>query len=249
MKSEKKKNNRNIKKVNKKDDKLQEKSYKNKFLIALKEYWNFYKENIRKKHIVLYIVALIIFFVFVVIFLNSLDMSNQINNLENIKQKHNILNVLMVEKLPLVLVIIFAGITPFVYLSTLGIFTSYDLALKLVDEFLLGNSINIVVLAIGMIVQLFGIGMAMATGYYYCSLSSKRFRYSQSKGYSLNDVKEKIYMATKNKEKLERLNKKMEEKSKKNEKLNVKIPYKMLLVSALFAFIIVLIGTIITQGV
>ena len=41
----------------------------------------------------------------------------------------------------------------------------------------------------------------------------------------------------------------MEEKAKQKEKLNVKVPYRMLLESALFAFIIVLIGTLITQGV
>ena len=111
----------------------------------------------------------------------------------------------------------------------------------------MGN--NVVIVALGIIIQLFGFGMAIAAGYYYCSLSSKRFRYNQSKGYSMDDVKKNFYSATKKNEKLDKLNKKMEEKAKQKEKLNVKVPYRMLLESALFAFIIVLIGTLITQGV
>lgn len=245
-----KKNSKSKKKTEVKEEvknKVDTKS-QNKVVQFLNEYWQFYKENLRKKHIILYIIGLVIFFAFIVNLLNSYDPANEVaRDISSSETSVNMLKIIFKEKLPLTLVIVFAGFTPFVYVPTLGFITAYIFANKLVEAFAMGN--NVVIVALGIIIQLFGFGMAIAAGYYYCSLSSKRFRYNQSKGYSMDDVKKNFYSATKKNEKLGKLNKKMEEKAKQKEKLNVKVPYRMLLESALFAFIIVLIGTLITQGV
>ena len=63
-----KKNSKSKKKTEVKEEvknKVDTKS-QNKVVQFLNEYWQFYKENLRKKHIILYIIGLVIFFAFVV---------------------------------------------------------------------------------------------------------------------------------------------------------------------------------------
>ncbi len=236
--------------MTKKDDSLKTEK-KDSFL---KEILSFYNENLRKKHIILYIICLLVFFVIMTIYLNNSNIEQEIKNnmavvnTESQSSIKNILDAILVEKLPLTALITFAGITPFVFIPVLGVLNSYIFAVRIVRAFYISN-VNPTILAIGCVIQLFGYALAIATGIYYCSLSSKKFRYRQGNSYSFSDIKKKFYTITQNKKKLNEINKKMKQKIKNNEKLNVKVPYKMLVIVTVISFLIVTIGTLISQGV
>ena len=67
--------------------------------------------------------------------------------------------------------------------------------------------------------------LCISTGIHYCILSSKKFTYSQKKGFKFNDFKKAIYALKKNEKKVEELEQKNKIQLEKAEKLNVKIPY------------------------
>lgn len=250
MEENKKVNKRAVKKQTKSKEKINNNSNKKDTLFI--DYLKFYKENLRKNHLIIYILLLIVFFITIIININSIQISQEISdNLNNITSQANNVNIfklIVTEKIPLTFLVIFAGITPYFYLSILGFIYPYLQALDMIEAFYAMDKVsNLILMSIGCIIEFIGFGLAIVNGFYYCKLSSKRFRYNQSKSYSFNDVKKNFYSATRKEEKLKELTKKMEDKAKEKEKLNVKIPYNMLFISFVISTVIVVIGSLIAR--
>ena len=178
------------------------------------------------------------------ILIQNLDQFNQITSETNtIKAHSNIFMTIITEKIPVAFLMVFSGVTPFVYIPVIGICAyPYMLAIQLMNM----SVINMILACIGSVIQIFGISLAISGGIYYCKNSSKRFRYNQSTTFGLDDVKLQVYEATKKEEKLDKLKGKLQVKREKREKLNVKIDYKSLIITAIISIIIVAVAALIT---
>lgn len=216
----------------------------------LKEFLEFYKENLRKKHIIVYVISLVIFFIFLAMFISSVDVTTSIEKLAvantNTSNVSDIFNTILKQTIPSIFLVIFAGITPFIYLSVIGFAYPYVLAGDIAAIFLVNtHSYNVILMSLGAIIQIFAISLAMVAGFYYCSLSSRKFRYSQRSGFGMYDLKKSLYSIRKQEEKIKELDKKKIKKDEEIEKLNVKVPYKNLLQTFAIALVIAIIGTLI----
>ena len=209
----------------------------NSFKTILNKFILFYNENLKKKHIVIFIISLI-FFVFIMsACIASMDSINAMLSELNIKTEPvNILKTIFSEKIPLVFLIIFSGITPFLFIPLIGVVGfPYVITLSILSV----KGISIVFATICAIFQIFGVSLAIATGIYYCKLSTNKFRYSQMSTFGLDDIKQNIYETRNNQEKLIQLKEKRKLKFDKKQKLNVKTPYFMILISFVISVIIV----------
>lgn len=215
-----------------------------------REYFEFYNANLRRKHAIFYIILMVIFFVLITTYISSINTQN-FNDIANDSQNavsQNMFSTILKQKIPLVLIIVFAGITPYVYIPVMGLIYSLSLANSIFSIFgKTNNHLNLILSSIGGIIQLFGIGLAIATGIYYCILCTKKAKYNRVQQFGINDFKRSLYELTKNKKKMDELNKKVEEATQKREQFNVKIPYKNILISTLISVVIVVIGSIIAQ--
>lgn len=221
-----------------------ERKEENKFKNMIKHYLTFYKKNLRKKHIVVYILSLVVFTFFMVNFISNLSETNKfLAQMDNVKETTNIFSTIIKEKIPLVFLLIFSGITPFIYIPVIGIVGyPYILSVELINM----STLNMIISTIGGVIQLFGISLAISAGIYYCTNSTKRFRYDQTSTFGIDDVKLQIYEATKKEDKLNKLKDKKQAKLEKREKLNVKIEYKALLFTTIVSTIIVVAAALIT---
>ena len=247
------KKRRNAKKAN--VDKNIDKKNTEKFDIkyVIKDYFKFYKQKLMRKHIIVYVICLVIFFVMIASLISKINSTPNISELaENAKvlseNSQGAFSLIFSKKLPLIFMIIFAGIAPYFFIPVIGIASAYGLAVDIVTNFnvLTGKS-SVIPMCIGAIIELVSVSLAVATGIEYCLLSTKKWRYSRNQDYSMIDFKRTLYEATNNKKKLKEITKKKEEKNKKNEKNNVKIPYLHLLISFVISMIVIAIGTIIAK--
>lgn len=221
-----------------------ERAHSTKFKNILKNYFAFYNKNLKKKHIIVYILSLIVFTFFMVSFINNLDEVNQfLSEVNNIGEKSNIFITIIKDKIPLIALLIFSGITPYVYIPVIGIIGfPYVLTMNIMNM----SVLNMVIACIGSVIQIFGVSLAVAAGIYYCTSSTKRLKYSQSNTFGLDDVKKQIYETTKKEDKLNEINDKMQAKKEKREKLNVKIEYKALILTGIISIIIVTVAALFT---
>ena len=219
------------------------------------EFFDFYNTNLKKKHIIVYVISLVIFFLFLAVFISSIDVTNSIERLAEsstqaqVSTIKDILSTIFKQTLPAIFLVIFAGITPFVYLSFIGFGYSYVLALDIANAFVINpHTYNVILMTIGGIIQIFAISLAIVTGFYYCGLSTKKFRYSQRSGFGLYDFKKQVYSLKNQKEKIEKLDEAKRKKDEKTEKLNQMIKEAESVVFQVFvvAFVIAVIGTIIS---
>lgn len=213
----------------------------------IRSYKKYYNENLKKKHFVIFIIMIVIFFSVIGMLFSDLEsIKNEIVTNQIVKE--SFFNNLINEKIPLLAVIIFAGITPFFFLPVLGIIGSYTLAFETISTYCIENStLAIITGSIGSVIQLIAISLSISTGIYYCIQSTKKFRYSQQMNFGLKDVKKAIYEIRKNEEKLKQLEIKETKKAEEREKLNVKIPYINLIVSFVISALILIIGAVISS--
>lgn len=221
-----------------------ERKEESKFKDMIKHYLSFYKKNLRKKHIVIYILSLVFFTFFIVNFISNMSETNKLlAQMNNVNEHTNVFSNIIKEKVPLTFLFIFSGIAPFAYIPILGIAVyPYILSTELINMSIL----NIMVATIGGVIQLFGVSLAIAAGIYYCTNSTKKFRYNQSSTFGFDDVKQQIYEATKKQDKLQKLEEKRQSKMEKREKLNVKIDYRSLLFTGVISTIFVVVAALIT---
>ena len=241
---------KNKKEIEKKETK-EEKNINFKYII--KDYFKFYKQKLMRKHIITYIICLILFFVIIAWLISKINSTPNIAELaQNAKiiseNSKGVFYLIISKKIPLIFMIIFAGIAPYFFIPVLGIGASYSLAVDIVTNFnvLTGKS-SVIPMCIGAIIELIAVSLAIATGIEYCILSTKKWRYSRNQDYSMIDFKRTLYEATNNKKNLNEINKRKQEKDAKNEKNNVKIPYVYLFTSFVISVIVIAIGTIIAK--
>lgn len=219
----------------------------------IKNYFTFYKQKIMRKHIIVYIICLIVFFIEIVSLTGKIDSLPNISELaQNAKEisenSQGLISLIFTNKIPLIFMIIFAGCAPYFFVPIIGIGSAYSFAIDIVTNFnVLTGKTSLVPMCIGVIIELIAVGLAVATGIEYCLLSTKKWRYSRNKDYSWIDFKRTFYEAVNNKKKLKEIEKKKIQKNKKNEKNNVKIPYLYLLISFVISSIIIIIGTIVAK--
>lgn len=238
----------NIKKENIKKKNKKVKLNKN-YPKCISEFLEFYKENLRKKHIIVYVVSLVIFFVFLAMFISTIDVKAPLETvIENTqKSSTNVFSTIIKQTIPSVFLVIFAGITPFIYLPVIGFGYPYIIASDIAESFLMTtHTANIICMTFGGIIQIFAISLAMVAGFYYCGFSTKRFRYSQRSGFGMYNVKRQLYEIKKDDKKIAKLEEEKRKKDEKIEALNVSVPYKKLFYTFVVAAIIAIIGTIIS---
>mgnify|MGYP005776621819 FL=1 len=208
---------------------------------------DFYKKELFRKHLTLFIICL---FVFIVAFLigtnvNEVDFSDIYQNFQELclNGKTGMIKNIFTEKLAINALILLSGFTPYIYVPVIGILYAYNVAFDLVAIYQnLCVNVNILTFTIGSIVQVFGISLSVAAGIYLCKLSTKRFKYAQKMDFTINDVKKEWYEIRKNQEKLEEVQEKQKKREEKIEALNVKIPYRYLILTFIISSFIVLIG-------
>lgn len=248
-KNSKSKLNKNDENVNVSDNKGSNFGIKN----IMKGYLKFYREKLMRKHIIIYIICLVVFFVMIATLISKINSTPDIAELaqkakEVSESSKNIFSLIFMKKIPLIFMIILAGIAPYFFIPVIGIAYSYSLACDIVTNFnVLTGKASVIPMCIGAILQLIAVGLSVATGIQYCLLSTKRWRYSRNQDYSMIDFKRTFYEATGNKKKLKEIIKKKEEKAAKNEKNNVTVPYGYLVISFLISTVIIAIGTIISR--
>lgn len=198
----------------------------------LKNYIDFYKKNLKKKHIISIIVCLVIFVIFLVADIKkysgvelSIPKASYLNNLS--------------ENAMLSFIIIFAGITPYCFLPVLGFSAMYNVASKVALIYVAkGSIVGLILNCVLVLICSIAYSLCISTGIHYCSLSSKKFTYSQKKGFKFSDLKLSIYKLRKNEKKIEELEEKKLRDYEKAEKLNVKIPYMNLAISLIISIVI-----------
>ena len=226
----------------------------NKVLKILKDYYAFYKENIKKTHIIMYIISLIILFITLNFLISSIDTNETVKQFvesggkNSIQQSENVIKTIFTEKIPVVFLILLAGITPYFFIPILGMLVVYDLAGEIATMYTMAYGIsNLMIMSFGVIVQVLGISLAITMGMFFCKISTKRFKYIQFRGFSFDDLKRGIYEIKKDEEKLKKLENKVKLKQEALEKCNVKVPYKNLVVTFCISTILVVIGTLISS--
>ncbi len=219
----------------------------------IKGYIGFYKQKLMRKHIIVYIICLVVFFVMIATLISKINATPNIAELaqkakEASETSEGIFSLIFKKKISLVFIIILAGIAPYFFIPVIGIAYSSSLAYDIASNFnVLTGKASVVPMCIGAVVQLIAVGLSVATGIEYCLLSTKKWRYARNQDYSMIDFKRNLYEATNNKKKLKEITKKKEEKAKKNEKNNVSIPYGYFLISFVISVVIITIGTLIAR--
>lgn len=205
-----------------------------------KQLLNFYNGNIRKKHIILSIILLVLFIAYFGIKFIQLKNGTYQNIME--VPVRGFFNMLGYEAI-LCLVIIGAGITPG-FLSLLGLFQFVLVVEQLSQRYFIGKGL-VFTDFLGGLIQMVGISLCVAVGLYLGRLSSKRNKYDSSSDYGFNDLKIAFYEAKKDEKKINEIKEKKNEKIKKNEVNNVKIPYFYILLLGFIAYVVEIFGTLI----
>ena len=213
---------------------------------TIKKYLEFYNKNIRRTHIIVYIICMIIFLIAVNSYISNIDITNTFTN--DINTNRSLISIIFREKVVMIFLIIFAGITPFIFLPLIGLISAYNLAVSVGGLFVLHSSnIGNILGCIGAIIQMFGFSLAIAVGCYYCALATKKYRYNFKGGITFSDIKKTLYKSTNNKKKFDDEIRKENERNQKREKLNVKIPYINIAIFGTVSFAITTMGTIICK--
>lgn len=218
--------------INKKNN-VKENKFKKYIFKNIVEFLKFYKVELRKTHIISYIISLIIFGLTV----GALLTSSSTMDFTNIGTEISRIN-LIGEKTLIILLTIFSGVAPFFFIPIIGILLlPFNIAVNMFDS----NILVTTFMSAFVIVQLFFTSLAVAAGIYYCRCSTKRYRYDHSTNYGIDDLKSQLLEISKNEKKIEAFRDKRIKKMEKREKLNIKIRYKMLLVSFIISIIPIII--------
>ena len=209
------------------------------------EYKKFYDENLKFKHIVITIIMVILFFILLKFQLDGLESVKNSSSVSSNLTAKTFWQAIVKDELLLNFIMIFAGLTPYIYVSVIGVFASYSLVLDFATAYVLNKGFfNVLIFGIGAIIQIVAYALSIATGMYFCKISTKRAKYSQVSFFGYTDFKKAIYQIRKDEKKVELMDEQKREKMEKREQYNVKVPYKMLAISFIISMIISTIGTI-----
>lgn len=211
---------------------------------VIKKYIEFYNKNLRKKHLIIYIISLVIFAFFMTDFIsNKTSIEELLKTVDSGKTQVDAFGGVFSNKIPVATLIAISGFTPFIYLPVIGII---GFPYMIVENIMLNAASNLVVQVIFGIIQIFGSSLAVAIGMYICTNYTKKFRYSQSNSLGLDDVKAQIYEIKKDEKSLNNLKEKVKIKNEKKEKLNVKIDYLSVCITLVISICIIAISSIIS---
>ena len=221
------------------------KKSKNFFKDSLVEYKKFYDENLKFKHIVITIIMVILFFILLKFQLDGLESVKNSSSVSSNFTAKTFWQAIVKDELLLNFIMIFAGLTPYIYVSVIGVFASYSLVLDFATAYVLNKGFfNVLIFGIGAIIQIVAYALSIATGMYFCKISTKRAKYSQVSFFGYTDFKKAIYQIRKDEKKVELMDEQKREKMEKREQYNVKVPYKMRAISFIISMVISIIGTI-----
>lgn len=252
-KSSNKKEETKVNFIDNKINKLRRKK-NSKFAMLVVDFHDFYKKNLYKKHLVIYVISLILFFIMLIYYTKLNNTTSDIGEIIKSETENNILlgkmanfKSIFTDKILLNFVLLLSGITPYIYIPAIGVLYSNALATNIVALFNnIASNMNPTFMTIGSIVQLFGVALTSAMGIYFCKISTKIFKYSQKVNFTFNDVKKEYYTIRKDDKKLEEALKKEEKRKEEIEKLNVKVPYKNIIISFIISSLIIIVGGLIT---
>ncbi len=207
------------------------------------EVLDFYNTKLKKMHIILLVIAVVLYIVTFCSTFSSIKSGNF--SVAETAVAPGFLSSVK-ENALLDLVIIIAGITPYCFLSIMGIVQAIVGVNGLALSYVVGKKF-IATLFMGGLIQLIGISLCVAIGLYFCRLSTKRNKYYHSSDFGIDDIKMQLYEIRKNDKKVEEIKNKKIEKAKKIEACNIKIPYLYFIILGVIAFLIQFIGVVITK--
>ena len=163
-------NSKKIRNINKRHNEkkeviVEDKVAEKKFCLkkVLKEYFKFYKQKLMRKHIIVYIICLVIFFVMIASFTSKINSTpNMLQLIENAKDVSDnstgIFSLIFSKKITLIFMIIFAGIAPYFFIPVIGVFSASSLATDIVSNFnILTGKGSIISMCIGAIIELIAV--------------------------------------------------------------------------------------------
>lgn len=203
--------------------------------------FTFYKDHIALIHLIVFIIGAALFVV--TFFSTFIKIKNGQTVIDGTTTTKSVLDMLKEDAL-ISFVIIFAGITPYCFLSVIGLIQILLNVQQYALRYALGNGFMLTSF-LGILLQVIGITLCVAVGLYYCRLSTKKRKYYNQSGFGMDDIKASIYDLRKDENKLKELQQKREEKARKIEEANVKIPYFNFILLGLIGFVVEVIGTLI----
>ena len=203
----------------------------------------FYNTKIKKTHIICMTIMVVIF---VLVFIVNIGMYKSGANIIPDGAVGESLSGAIQENFLMCAVVIFAGITPYCFLSVLGIAESAVIVGDMSLRYAWGSSF-LPTMFLGGIIQMIGFSLCVAIGIYYCRLTTRKRKYYNYSSFSFNDVRQQIYEIRKDEKKVKELEKKKKEKYDVAKNSNVKIPYMNFLLLGILAFAITFVGLVITR--
>ena len=203
--------------------------------------FTFYKDHIALIHLIVFIIGAALFVV--TFFSTFIKIKNGQTVIDGTTTTKSVLDMLKEDAL-ISFVIIFAGITPYCFLSVIGLIQILLNVQQYALRYALGNGFMLTSF-LGILLQVIGITLCVAVGLYYCRLSTKKRKYYNQSGFGMDDIKASIYDLRKDENKIKELQQKREEKARKIQEANVKIPYFNFLLLGIIGFVVEVIGTLI----
>lgn len=203
---------------------------------------DFYNQNIRKIHIIVSVIMIILYIFSFIYRFNAIKSGEY-----KLAEGATIPNFMyeLQQNLVLDLVIIIAGITPFCFIPVIGVAQAITVVGGLSVRYALGGSFMITAF-LGGLIQVFAVALCVSVGLYYCRLTTKKNKYYNQSGFGIDDIKLQVYQIRKQEEKIQQIEKKQEEKNRKIAESNVKIPYLNFMLLGVIAFVIQFIGILIS---
>ncbi len=203
---------------------------------------DFYNTKLKKMHIIFTVIAIVLYCIFFFSTFSSIR-SGKFSIAEGVVSQG--FTAMVKDTILLDIVVIIAGITPYCFLSIIGLAQSIVIINNLAVRYAFGQSLMLTCL-VGGLLQVIGIALCVAIGIYYCRLSTKKNKYYHHSDFGMDDLKMQFYQIKKDEKKAKELERAKIEKNKKIEECNVKIPYFNFLVLGVVAIVIQVVGIIIT---
>lgn len=184
----------------------------------------FFNQEVKKKTVILFVIAIILYIVLTISFMNVVA---EMKEVENITTMSNSFWGIFKSKMILMVLVALSGLVPYFYIPVIA-FLGYvatiasDVAAIGIDK---GNFSAIVLTVVPVIFDLVVISIMSAIGIYMCKMFTKKFKYSQRTSFGFSDVKIQIYEIRGQKEKADKLREEKQKKIDKMETNNVKINY------------------------
>lgn len=224
------------------------KNERNKKKFIKKEYINeiieFFNKRLKKKTLILMFIMIIFSALFI---MTIIKMNLRLNNEGiHLDSKITLLSFFM-NKTIILLMTMFAGTVPFIYLPVMaGFFYMYQ---TLIDSSYIvlnrGFFLGSILICIPLLIDIISISLTVAIGIYLCKTNTNKYIISQQRNMNFNKLMLNLHQITKNKEKEKKIQNKIDDKEKKIQNLEVKINYKQIINITTIVIIFQMISSII----